>query len=122
MIVQIYEISTAQEAQQIAETGADHVGILVGNGDFPREIAINDAGQILDAIPRPAKKLVLTLSRDTQAIAKIIRELQPDIVHLGTVPEGISPLDVEAFKKDFPQVKIMRSIPVTGMESVDIAK
>ena len=37
MLTQIYEISTTEEAQAISAIGIDHVGILVGNGEFPRE-------------------------------------------------------------------------------------
>jgi phosphoribosylanthranilate isomerase len=122
MIVQIYEIGNPIEAGQVAETGVDHIGLLVGDGEFPRELSFDDAKTILEAIPRSAQKVVLTLSRDMNAIERIAAALHPDILHLGTVPEGISPADVRDLKRKFPEIKIMRSIPVTGLESIGIAK
>jgi phosphoribosylanthranilate isomerase len=36
MLTQIYEISSPDEARGVSEIGIDHVGILVGDGEFPR--------------------------------------------------------------------------------------
>jgi hypothetical protein len=35
VIAQIYEVSTPEEARAISEIGVDHVGVLVGNGEYP---------------------------------------------------------------------------------------
>jgi phosphoribosylanthranilate isomerase len=121
MLIQIYEISNPIEAQRILGLGVDHVGVLVGNGSFPREIKIEDARPILAAIHRNSKKLVLTLSVDLKEIQIIVDRLQPDILHLGAFPNGISPESVESLKNKFPFLKIMRSIPVGGEESIRIA-
>lgn len=122
MITQIYEIGNPVEAKEVAQAGVDHIGVLVGDGEFPREISIDGARKILEAIPPASKKVVLTLSRDRKAIEEIAKALDPDILHLGTVPGGISPQDVIAFKQKFPRIKMMRSIPVTGSESIELAK
>src|SRR5438874_705114 len=37
MIVQIYEVSTPAEAGALGAMGVDHIGVLVGDGSFPRE-------------------------------------------------------------------------------------
>jgi phosphoribosylanthranilate isomerase len=37
MLVQIYETSSAEEAHALADLGVDHIGVLVGDGSFPRE-------------------------------------------------------------------------------------
>ncbi len=122
MIIQVYEISNPLEAKQVADAGVDHVGVLVGNGEFPREITPADARQVLDAIPRRSKKVVLTLSRDLAVIANIAEQLQPDILHIGTVPEGISLQQMRTLKMRFPDIALMRSIPVTGEKSIELAK
>src|SRR5262245_66555382 len=51
MLVQIYEISSSQEAAALGELGVDHIGVLVGDGSFPRERTIDDARLIFFAIP-----------------------------------------------------------------------
>ena len=37
MLTQIYEIATPEEAAAISAIGVDHVGVLVGDGQFSRE-------------------------------------------------------------------------------------
>jgi phosphoribosylanthranilate isomerase len=122
MLIQIYEIRSAGEARRVAEAGVDHIGVLVGPGEFPREIGIQDAKIILEAIPEPCRKVVLTLSRDIAAIKDTINALNPHVLHLGTLPEAITPQDIASIKRIFPAVQFMRSIPVVGRESVELAK
>jgi len=43
MLVQIYEVSTPDEARALGELGVDHIGVLVGDGSFPRERTIEQA-------------------------------------------------------------------------------
>jgi phosphoribosylanthranilate isomerase len=56
-----------------------------------------------------------------QEIETIVKRLQPDILHLGTFPEGISPESVKSLKSKFYFLKIMRSIPVINEESIRLA-
>ena len=37
MLVQIYEVTSAEEASALTKLGVDHIGVLVGKGEFPRE-------------------------------------------------------------------------------------
>lgn len=121
MIVQIYEVSSAEEAAALSDLGVDHIGVLVGDGSFPREQPINGAKDILAAIKSPAKGSVLSLSADLGLIRNIIASLNPAILHLGASSELISVMDVRQLKVEFPQVSIMRSIPVEGAESIPLA-
>jgi phosphoribosylanthranilate isomerase len=41
MLTQINEISTPSEAAALSELGVDHIGILVGDGTFPRELSLS---------------------------------------------------------------------------------
>lgn len=121
MIVQIYEVSSAEEAAAISELGVDHIGVLVGDGSFPREQSIDRAKAILSAIRHPAKGSVLSLSADTGFIRQIILELDPAILHLGASTELLSPVQVRELKGEFRHVPMMRSIPVAGPESIALA-
>ena len=40
MLVQIYAISSPDEARALGEIGVDHIGVLVGDGSFPRERSV----------------------------------------------------------------------------------
>ena len=122
MIVQIYETQNCEEAKKLVEVGVDHIGVLVGNRENPREFGPEQAKEILRCVSGQAKKVVLSLSKNLQAIAEIVNKINPDILHLGTAPESLSPQDVQSLKKQFPNLKIMRSIPVNDETSVELAK
>lgn len=122
MLVQIYEVSSPEEARALCALGVDHIGVLVGAGSFPREQSIARAREILAAISAPSRGSALSLSDNLDHIVKIILELDPDILHLGASTELLTPEDVILLKRDFPDLKLMRSIPVLDQRSVDIAK
>lgn len=50
------------------------------------------------------------------------RELRPSIVHLGASADLLSPADVAELKKGLPGIQVMRSVPVSGPESIAIAQ
>lgn len=122
MLTQIYEVSTPSEADAISGLGIDHVGVLVGNGTFPRENPVRDAAAILAAVRASSKSLALFLSADVALIEQMARELRPAIVHLGASTELLRPAQVANLRKALPHIPFMRSVPVTGPESVAIAR
>src|SRR6476661_1242034 len=94
MLTQIYEVSTPSEADAISGLGIDHVGVLVGNGAFPRERSVHEAAAILAAIRASSKSLALFLSADFALIERMARELRPMIIHLGASTELLRPKSV----------------------------
>jgi phosphoribosylanthranilate isomerase len=122
MLIQIYEISTAEEARAVSALGVDHVGVLVGDGEFPREQPLAAAAKIAAAIMPLAKFSALFLTADLSLIEAWTRELHPSIVHLGAGPDLLSPAHVAMLKQKLPDSVIMRSVPVSGEESVAIAQ
>lgn len=122
MIAQIYEVSTSAEAATLCDLGVDHIGILVGDGSFPREQSIDQAKEILSAIQEPAKGSVLSLSADIELIRKIVLCLNPAILHLGASSNLLLPIHARQLRNEFPDITIMRSIPVAGPDSVSLAK
>lgn len=122
MIVQIYEVSSPEEARALTGFGVDHIGVLVGDGTFPREQSIEQARRIFAAVSAPSRGSALSLSADLNLIKKIVSELSPALLHLGAATDILLPSDVAILKEEFPSLKIMRSIPVLGGESVALAK
>jgi phosphoribosylanthranilate isomerase len=80
MLVQIYEISSPEEANALGDLGVDHIGVLVGDGSFPRERTIDDARLIFSAIPSSSKTAALLLSSNVRLIEHVISELKPAIL------------------------------------------
>jgi phosphoribosylanthranilate isomerase len=122
MIVQIYEVTTYAEACALGTIGVDHVGVLVGDGSFPREQTIETARGIFAAIPAGSKGSALSLSHDVDLIARLTAALLPDILHLGAAPQHLSPSQLRTLKAEFPKVSLMRSIPVIDESSIALAR
>jgi phosphoribosylanthranilate isomerase len=122
MLTQIYEVSTPAEAAAISAMGVDHIGVLIGDGRFPREQPVVAAGQIAAAIGAPSRLAALFLTEDVSWIEKAARLLQAPIVHLGAASDLLPPPRVAELKRRLPHCRIMRSIPVCGEESLAVAK
>jgi phosphoribosylanthranilate isomerase len=122
MLIQIYEITSPEEAAAISAMGVDHIGVLVGDGSFPREQSTARAYEIFAGIHSGARRCTLCLSRDVQQIALIVTALRPDILHLGAAPCGLLPFDLGTLKAAFPTLTIMRSIPVFDDSSIALAQ
>jgi phosphoribosylanthranilate isomerase len=122
MLTQIYEISSPDEARAIAAIGVDHIGILVGNGEFPREQPVAAAATIAAAITPPAKFSALFLTADIGLIEAWVRELRPAIIHLGASPDLLTPAATATLKQRLPGSMIMRSVPVSDEGSLAIAR
>lgn len=122
MLTQIYEVSTEDEAHAISALGIDHVGVLAGDGRFPRELPLASAMKVAKAISPPAKFCALFLTADIAMVAAWALRLEPAIVHLGASAELLAPMDVIELKRRLGATPIMRSVPVVGEESVAIAQ
>jgi phosphoribosylanthranilate isomerase len=122
MIVQIYEVRSAEEAAAVAACGVDQIGVLVGPGAFPREIAPAAARAIFAACPVGTLRVALSLSAEAEQIERVIAQTGPDIIHIGAAPEFLSPAATAAIKVRHPGVRVMRSIPVVDIGSIAIAR
>ena len=94
MLTQIYEVSDSDEARAISSIGIDHVGVLVGDGEFPREQTVEVAERIAAAIRPPSKFSALFLTQNTSLIEIWVRKLRPHIVHLGAAADLLLPSHV----------------------------
>ena len=122
MLVQIYEIGTPDEGRAVAALGVDHVGVLVGDGAFPRERSPAAARAIFAVLPGGTKRVALSLSADPDEIARVIEATAPDIVHVGAAAERFGPAQSREIKRRYPGLRLMRSIPVTDESSIAFAK
>ena len=122
MLVQIYEIQTPEEARALASLGVDHIGVLVGDGAFPRELSIAQTNAIFAATPAGKKRVALSLSADPEEVARVARETRPDIIQLQAALEEFSVEMTRAFRSRFPEIPIMRAIPVIDEASIEVAR
>lgn len=122
VLTQIYEVSDPVEASAMSRIGVDHIGVLVGDGQFPREQTLGAAERIAAAILPPSKFSALFLTDDVNLIETWAHKLRPDIVHLGAAPQLLVPSQVLKLKQTLAGPLIMRSVPVSAEASIALAK
>jgi phosphoribosylanthranilate isomerase len=119
IIVQIYEVQDPAEAESLVEIGVDHIGsVIVSEADW-KVPGIKDTVQRVRSLS--AKSSLIPLFHSLESVLQTLDYYQPDIVHFcESLVEGN---DVQKYchrliqlqkdvKKRFPQIKIMRSIPI----------
>src|SRR5437764_13555898 len=101
MLVQIYEVTSPDEANALAEIGVDHIGVLVGEGEFPREQPVEVAKRIFSTIPPSCRGSALSLSANLNAIEHVITTLAPSILHVGASTDLLFPEHVLQLKRKY---------------------
>jgi phosphoribosylanthranilate isomerase len=122
VLTQIYEVSTPEEARLISQVGVDHIGIPVGDGEFPRELSVDSAAAVAAAVLSPSRVSALFLTAALAVVETYVRALRPAIVHLGAAPELLSPADAASLKSKLPDTLLMRSVPVVDEQSITLAR
>jgi phosphoribosylanthranilate isomerase len=125
MIVQIYEIQTAQEAERCVGAGVDHIGSVILS---ERDWRLPDLRECIRACDGSgAMNSIIPLFGDVDKISRALDYYRPGILHLCdslTDEQGLlKDLDgyIEAQRKiriRFPEIRITRSIPIPVKGSV----
>lgn len=120
MITQIYEIQSPAEAEAMIALGVDHIGSVVTDAQNWRQPAIWATIETVAATS--AKSSLILLFNDVDRISAALDYYRPDIVHFCQSVTADTP-DWEAYcgklislqatvKQRFPEIAIMRSVPI----------
>ena len=120
--VQIYTMQTVDEALAVATIGVDHIGVTPADLGLPGEVALARAAEICDAVKGAATSVALSVDADLRAIERMVRTVQPDVLHLCGTPGAVGPDAVADLRQVLPGVAIMQAIAVTGPDAVDLAR
>ncbi len=119
MQVQIYEIQAPFEAQKCIELGVDTIGSVLMSKEEWRIPSLKDVFRSTGGTS--VKNSLIPLFPDADVLYKALDYYQPDIVHFCETLTDIhgGKIDCEPFlnlqvevKQKFPEIKIMRSIPI----------
>ena len=135
MIIQVYEVQTQYEAEQLISMGVDHIGsVILSAGNWKNPVLKN---MIRTVAELDARSSLIPLFGDMDAIQRSLEYYQPDIVHFcEMLPDRVrQPGDFERIlhrqrriKKAFPQTDVMRTLPIpqanchNGISVLDIAR
>ena len=119
MIIQIYEIQTPLEAEKCIELGVDHIGSVVLSLDEWRVPLLKET--VLLSEGTDIKSSLIPLFHDPDMTYRTLDYYQPDYIHFcdSLTDHDGRPTDLEKFvklqtrlKEKFPDVGIIRSIPI----------
>jgi phosphoribosylanthranilate isomerase len=119
MIIQIYEIQTVQEAERCISLGVDHIGSVVLSQSAWRDPSLKEVVRLCRGTN--ARSSLIPLFRDPTILYRTLDYYQPHFVHFCeslTDPQGrVKSMEPfiqlqEGVKTRFPELAIMRSIPI----------
>jgi phosphoribosylanthranilate isomerase len=119
MIIQIYEIQTPQEAERCIELGVNHIGSVILSLDEWRVPLVRETVSLSRGTH--AKSSLIPLFHDSDATYRAVDYYRPDYFHFcdSLTDDQGNVADMERFvrfqsdlKKKFPEVGIIRSIPI----------
>ena len=119
LIVQIYEVQTPSEAENLMAMGVDHIGSVIVSREAWKVPSIRDTVNLVQGIG--GRSSLIPLFDDLETICFMLDYYHPDIVHFceaialengpGALCKKILLLQ-KNIKKRFPEIQIMRSIPI----------
>ncbi len=113
-------MQTSFEAEKLIELGVDHIGSVVVSKEKWKHPLIKDTINLIDS--SISKSSLILLFNDPDIVFRALDYYQPDIVHFCEALTGnsgisricINLLDLQKnVKERFPEIKIMRSIPIS---------
>ena len=122
MQVQIYTMQSVDEALAVAGLGVDHVGVTPAALGLPGEITEELARDICESVEGIATSVALSVDMDLLAIARMVRTVKPDILHLCGTPGAVGPDAVAHLRRGLSDIAVMQAIAITGPEAVAIAR
>jgi len=121
MIIQIYEIQTPQEAEKCIELGVDHIGSVILSQEEWRVPLLRETVRLSKG--SDAKSSLIPLFHDRDTTYRVMDYYRPDFVHFcdSLTDQAGTPINLDGFirfqrdlREKFPEVKIIRSIPIPG--------
>jgi phosphoribosylanthranilate isomerase len=119
ILVQLYEIQTPAEAEALIALGVDHIGSVVLSASRWKDSAIRETVRLTRSAG--ARSSLIPLFKTPATIMEMLDYYRPDIVHFcESVTDRSGMLEIcrkllilqYQVKKNFPEIAIMRSIPI----------
>ena len=127
IVIQIYEVQDPEEAQALITLGVDHIGGVIVS---EQEWKIDSIKNTVDAVKAAgATSSLIPLYNERDSVFRTLDYYQPDMIHFcedlaewehnRKQLEGLIHLQ-DSVRKSFPDIAIMRSIPIVQQGSPSI--
>jgi phosphoribosylanthranilate isomerase len=121
VFVQIYGITTADDAAAVNRLGPDSVGVVLDEG-VPTwdSVDADTARAIVKALPH-VRVAALSLSTDPDRILATVKAIGPDIVHLARAHE-MDDGTLQRIRAKVEPAQLLLTVPVDGPSALDVAR
>jgi phosphoribosylanthranilate isomerase len=120
VFVQIYGVTTAEDAAEVDRLGPDSVGIVLDEGiDTWDSVDVDMARRIVSAVTQ-SRVVALSLSTDPDRALATAQVLGPDILHLARAVE-METAALERIRASVSPAQLMVTVPVHGADSIPLA-
>ncbi len=121
VFVQVYGITTAEDAAAVDRLGPDSVGVVLDEG-IPTwdSVDADTARAIVRALPH-VRVVALSLSTDADRILATVTTIGPDIVHLARA-EAMDEATLQRIRAKVEPAQLMLTVPVDGPGALDVAR
>jgi phosphoribosylanthranilate isomerase len=121
VFVQIYGITTTEDALEVDRLGPDTIGVVLDEG-VPTwdSVDAETARRIVAAVTR-TRLVALSLSTDPDRILATVRILEPHVVHLARAHTMAEDL-LDRIRTSIEPAQLMLTVPVDGPGSVSLAR
>ena len=119
---QIYSIVNYNEAVQVMDAGADHIGLVpMQSGGIPAHRVPFDVVELIyaEAKRRGVKTISIMLNKDIEEMFFIIKKLNPDIVHIAGMDYTTDQEFADRLHKECPGMKLMQAVLVDGPGAIE---
>jgi len=124
MIIQIYAFTDPKTAVAAVNMGVNHIGFVAGKYNVvPAELTFEEARGIVDALPKGATAVALTMAEDVDEILRMAAAVQPHIIHVSSDVEVV-PVEMmrELRSRLDKNIRLMKAIPVEDEASIALAR
>lgn len=122
MLVQIYGLTTPEDAELVRALEPDHVGVVLDEGIATWDSVDEASARQIVAELAGVTVVALSLSTDRDRILATVATLQPSILHLARAADGLTPERVRLLREEIAPVRVMVTIPVRGPDAVEVAR
>jgi phosphoribosylanthranilate isomerase len=123
VIVQIYGITTAEDAAGVASLRPDFAGVVLDEGiDTWDSVDDATARAIVAELRGHVRAVALSLATDRERIRRTVDRLEPDVVHLARAADGMDADALATLRDEVRPVEVMTTIPVRGPEALEVAR
>jgi phosphoribosylanthranilate isomerase len=122
VIVQIYGVTTPDDAAMVVAAGADNVGVVRDEGCGTWDGVDDGTARAIVKELGAATTVALSLATDADEIVRTLDVVDAQVAHLVRVTEAWDPDAVAAFRARIAPVRLMCTIGVRDATALDVAR